>query len=40
VGKRLKRPIRAHKKEVWESATREQLKLIKERCGKAPQESS
>jgi hypothetical protein len=51
VGKRYKRAVRAHKREVWDSATREQLELIKdvgesvtreqieERCGKALQES-
>ena len=37
MGKRYKRAIRAHKREVWESATKEQLELIKERCGKALQ---
>jgi hypothetical protein len=40
VGKRYERANRAHKREVWESATREQLELIKERCGTALQESS
>jgi hypothetical protein len=39
VGKRYKRAIRAYKKQVWESARREQLELIKERRGKALQES-
>jgi hypothetical protein len=37
VGKRYKRAIRAHKRELWESATKEQLELIKKRCGKAIQ---
>jgi hypothetical protein len=39
VGKRYKRAIRAHKRELLESVKREQLELIKERCGKVLQES-
>jgi len=33
-----KRHKRANRGEVWESATREQIELIKERCGKAKRE--
>ena len=53
MGNHYKKTIRAHKREVWESATsrarkrkswesvtREQLGLIKERCGKARQEEN
>jgi hypothetical protein len=40
VGKRYKRAVKAHKREVWESATREQLELQKERCEKALQEGN
>jgi len=40
VGKGYKRAIRAHNREVWESATREQLELIQESCRKALYESN
>jgi hypothetical protein len=39
VRKRYNGAVRAHEREVWESATREQLDLIEESCGKALQES-